>query len=222
MRFIIPGIPYAMQRNRHKLLNGKVWNYNPQKREQDAVRIQLIAQIREAFDSLDHKINVKASNLIYNHRFHVEIYFGIPIPQSFNQGDLNDSLWNFSFPTQKDIDNYVKFYLDCGNEILFPDDSFISSIYAKKYYTKTPQTIIIVEPIRNLNLHEMSLQILKYIAPEQLLELVEDAKKIAELDTNGLEETPVVVERLQLDTSALLLKNFADKYSELLRKIKKL
>jgi Holliday junction resolvase RusA-like endonuclease len=44
----------------------------------------------------------------------------------------------------KDIDNFLKKYLDCMNGIVFPDDSQVWSITAKKIWSDAPRTVITI------------------------------------------------------------------------------
>jgi Holliday junction resolvase RusA-like endonuclease len=48
-------------------------------------------------------------------------------------------------PTKKpDLDNYIKFILDCSNGILWHDDSQVIAITAEKHYDVNPKTKIII------------------------------------------------------------------------------
>jgi Holliday junction resolvase RusA-like endonuclease len=47
--------------------------------------------------------------------------------------------------SRPDLDNLVKWIMDCGNEILWKDDAQITCITAGKWYGE-PKTVIIIEP----------------------------------------------------------------------------
>jgi Holliday junction resolvase RusA-like endonuclease len=52
------------------------------------------------------------------------------------------------FVGKPDIDNLIKFYLDCMNGLVFKDDSQVIKIAARKQYTENPYVMIeIVEVI---------------------------------------------------------------------------
>jgi len=46
-----------------------------------------------------------------------------------------------------DLDNLIKMYLDCSNNILFKDDCIVSTIHARKLYG-IPRTEIIITELR--------------------------------------------------------------------------
>lgn len=46
--------------------------------------------------------------------------------------------------TTPDLDNCVKFYLDCSQGILFENDCMVVQIAAKKIYSQPPHTIMII------------------------------------------------------------------------------
>lgn len=48
-------------------------------------------------------------------------------------------------PKLPDIDNYIKFYLDCMNGIIFPDDNIVVEVYAIKVYSQKPCTVITIK-----------------------------------------------------------------------------
>ena len=49
--------------------------------------------------------------------------------------------------TRPDIDNYIKFVMDCLNGLVYKDDSQVVDIYSNKLYATNPQTIIIIKEI---------------------------------------------------------------------------
>lgn len=50
------------------------------------------------------------------------------------------------YPTvTPDIDNCIKYYLDCGNKVLWEDDKNIVKIVATQQYDENPRTEIKVE-----------------------------------------------------------------------------
>lgn len=47
--------------------------------------------------------------------------------------------------SRPDIDNYIKFVMDCLNGIIYKDDSQVVHVEATKIYSTDPQTIIIIK-----------------------------------------------------------------------------
>lgn len=74
---------------------------------------------------------------------HLDITFHMPIPLSWSKVKKvrMDGQPHVSKP---DIDNLIKFSLDCMNGIVYSDDRFIWSINAKKVYSSIPRTHITI------------------------------------------------------------------------------
>jgi Holliday junction resolvase RusA-like endonuclease len=53
-----------------------------------------------------------------------------------------EELKNTRHVQKPDLDNMIKYILDCGNKILWHDDAEIYNITATKFWSKTPRTEI--------------------------------------------------------------------------------
>jgi len=78
----------------------------------------------------------------------VDITYYLPFPKTMSKKEkekrLNNCLRHFIRP---DIDNLLKFTLDAMQGIIFENDSQITEIYASKYYSETPRTVITIREI---------------------------------------------------------------------------
>lgn len=76
----------------------------------------------------------------------INLLFSLYIPKSSSQKKQKEMRENRILPSKRpDLDNLVKFILDCANGILFKDDSSIISLTATKRYSDSPSTIIHLE-----------------------------------------------------------------------------
>ncbi len=131
------GDPIPLKRPRTRKIGGFVSVYDPQKKEKDQVRWQVKSQYREKPLSVP---------------LFLDLIFGLAIPKSTSRIRRKCMLENEIVPMKRpDVDNLIKFILDCLNGILFDDDSQIISLHARKIYSEYPRTIIRVE-----NLHKKS------------------------------------------------------------------
>lgn len=73
----------------------------------------------------------------------VKLTFDVPIPKWTSNKKQKQMINHIVVPSKRpDLDNFIKFILDCANGILFDDDSQIVSIKARKRYSELPSTII--------------------------------------------------------------------------------
>lgn len=73
----------------------------------------------------------------------VDLDFIVPIPSHTSKVRTRLMLQNDLPPMVKpDLDNLIKFILDCLNGILFDDDSQIVEISARKKYGSIPRTVV--------------------------------------------------------------------------------
>jgi Holliday junction resolvase RusA-like endonuclease len=220
LRIVIEGEPVAQARPRLGRRGDRQFAYDPQKAEKGVV----IGQFRTA---LADAISTRPEILIemaQAQSFHVELTHYT----NLNKKDATElGMWQiFDFtvsPSRPDLDNYIKFILDCCNGVLWKDDCMITKIVAKKQYSRHPHTEIVVIPIKNLSLPEKTKKILSYIDCETMNQITCDAQKIAQLgDPSYLlgETADRRVEWALAATSALI--EFAQKHGDILRKIKKI
>ncbi len=89
------------------------------------------------------EIEMEASATPYNEAINVRLSFYMPIADSASQATRGAFLWGLRSHTSKpDLDNLEKFILDCGNKVLWKDDSQIVSLSSKKIYSLMPRTEI--------------------------------------------------------------------------------
>lgn len=125
----IPGMPIAKQRPR--LTNwGKA--YDPQYR----TKLRVKAMVRREFEPLG-----------YSQPFDGEIWvhmdFHTRMPTTWSKKRKKEVLGNGDI-RRPDLDNYVKFYCDVMNEIVYRDDSCITRLTCEKRYSYEPRVKITI------------------------------------------------------------------------------
>lgn len=129
MKIIIPGIPIQQSRPRYYQCKGVVNVYDPQAKEKNIIKKLLL--------SLDEKQ--------FNYP-RISFIFQMPICKSTRKKDL--PLYNSGIVkhTKKpDVDNLIKFYLDCMDGIFFTGDQIVSLGPCMKLYNPNPKTVIWIE-----------------------------------------------------------------------------
>ena len=112
----IQGKVYSQKRHRH---TNRGFVYDPSAKDKKKVIPQIVDQFME-------KPFVDAVLL--------EITFTIQRPKShYNKYDIKPSAPKWK-TTKPDIDNHIKFYLDCMSGIVFKDDNQIISLVATKNF----------------------------------------------------------------------------------------
>ena len=74
--------------------------------------------------------------------YHIELLFGMPYPKSKLRKDTD--LSKIPHNVKPDLDNLIKFVLDCGNSLLWPDDKRVVRLVSEKIYSDEPKTIITI------------------------------------------------------------------------------
>lgn len=78
----------------------------------------------------------------------IDLVFFMPIPKSTSGIKKRQMANGIIAHTKKpDLDNCIKFILDCLNKLAFNDDSQICEIRAKKIYSSKPGTLIRMIPL---------------------------------------------------------------------------
>ena len=116
----------------HRFARGFV--YDPSSKDKKIA----IQQIKEQFTGKPYTDGLK-----------IQFVFHIKRPKNhFRSGKYADELKKTApvyHIKRQDIDNYVKFYMDCMNKVVYLDDSQAIEIYAKKEYDdKESYTEIII------------------------------------------------------------------------------
>lgn len=178
MKIIIPGIPYAKARARHARRGNHVITYDIQDAAKKMVKTKLALCFKECqINNPSDCEAIKSSESLV-----VFITFYLPLPSSDSEINRNLKLWGLQHHTTKpDIDNLAKFYLDCSNGILWPDDKIINHLYLKKVYSKIPATEIFIMPQNENSFSENTKKILSCLSPSELHNLLIDAKKLGSL-----------------------------------------
>lgn len=216
MIFVLSGTPIFKKRHRACLRNGKIHSYDEQSDDKVTVAWKLETQLRHAIRCTNPQIAEEASKLWDADYFEVVMEFHVPVPESTAKSTRNRMFW-YGEPTVKpDIDNLVKFYLDAGNQVLWPDDKKIIDLRATKVYSENPSTIIIVTGKKHMVLDEKIQGILGVFPPNRYYEMLRDIQLLAEM-----ESIPNRSQQNRAADAAYVLSRFADNYSDELKKIKK-
>ncbi len=215
MRIVIPGQPLAKTRHRSFIRNGHIATYDNQTAEKLAYQ-QLLAIKCIAENHEPKEIPVKVDLI-----FQLDCFKGASkLESNLRQWSGQVALKNCSAVKRIDLDNICKFCLDCGNGILWPDDRFIVQLSSRKLYSKTPCTIITVNPINEATMSAEHEKVFKLFSPQDLEVMSADIERIFmavpphKLDDTGIYES-------QLAAAAELLIDFADEWCDKLKKIKR-
>lgn len=222
MKIVIQGDPIPKARARHFQRGKRTITYDPQHEEKNHVRYLFQKEMRRAFDSDIKQIAMEASNLAYGKLFHLSIHFYLPVNDSDSEAQRNAKLWGLEPCNKKpDCSNMLKFYEDAANEILYPDDSMIVSGDFKKSFDKNPRTEINIMTKKELKLNEKAQGILKVFGPDKLKEFLTDVLLLTRIHPQEVDEADRDDRELWLTSAACLLSDFAIKYADSLKKIRK-
>lgn len=135
IKFTIPGQPQAQKRHRSTHKNGKLWNYDPSKK--DKANFVKIANFYAPKLPIEGAISMS-----------VEYYFDRPkghYGTGRNSGKLKESAPKVHIK-MPDIDNCLKFIMDAlqSSKRFFNNDSQINEIYGKRNYTDNPRTEVLI------------------------------------------------------------------------------
>lgn len=208
MKFVIPGIPQPLHRHRTCTRNGITFQYDPSKKYKQFVS----EHIKKELNRLS-----KSHSLPPVGYFEVNMVFHFPTNDSDSKAVKNEKLWGVLCPTTVDIDNCYKNYADAANGILYHDDSMIIKGTFEKRFSENPRTeieIISRKKVMNQNAQE----ILKLFSPNELKELLQDAKKIALFSEKSMEDVEGLFHG-ELSTACDGIAAFAIKYADKFKKI---
>lgn len=189
MRIVIPGKPIQQQRPRFRVNSHRNPQlYDPCSRDKTAVKLAIMPQIPENLSSppLHNLANLR-----------IECYFPL-LKRNINNKNLE--CWGVIHKHSKpDLDNLAKFYLDCGNGLLWKDDAEIHSLKVTKHYSRNPRTEMIFEYEQPPA--DPAKKILRHLNPEQLQEFLDYAFQLMELTEDGYEN----LSNENLDKAAALI-----------------
>lgn len=136
MKIIIHGKPQQQERPRASAYRGMVRLYDPPASRHAKALIQ-----NELKDYHILKPSEKP--------LHVEFHFYIPIPKSYSK-KVRKAIDEGTHMAVKrpDLSNYIKLVEDACNGILWHDDSQVVQLLARKEYSSTPRTEIIVKELQ--------------------------------------------------------------------------
>ncbi len=150
MKIVIPGDPIPKARARVFTRNKKSMAYDPQDKQKTNVTNKIIYETNQALMSPDPEIVKEAHNLAKAESFRVDWSFYMPIPKTFSKSKRMALVGEHVPHTCKpDVSNLIKFYEDCGNKIIFRDDSQICKGSFEKVYSENPRTVINITAINN-------------------------------------------------------------------------
>ncbi len=127
----IQGVPLPLKRHRSFLRSGKIGQYDSQLKEKIVFQKKLRAELCE---------KGVITQLLSKEKYYIHLSFYMPFPKSKLR--KNTIIEDIPHNKKPDLDNLIKFVLDCGNGLMWSDDSKIISIKANKEYGKEPHTII--------------------------------------------------------------------------------
>lgn len=137
MKINIKGSPIAQKRARFARRGAYVKTYDPQSQEKEVVKALMRGQVIKKLEG----------------PLEIEINFYFEVPKSYSKKRAKACLNGDEEHTKKpDIDNLVKFYLDCMNDLVFKDDAQVVKLVARKIYAETPSVEITINDINRKSL----------------------------------------------------------------------
>jgi Holliday junction resolvase RusA-like endonuclease len=131
----IPTSPIAKARHRSRIVSNRIMTYDIQQSEKIKTKIDIAKQMKDkGIKPLpDAPISIRVINFT-------------PMPKSWSKKRIEASEGKPCI-TRPDIDNYVKFYFDAMNGVVYSDDRLITSLFAHKAYSKNPRVEITLSTI---------------------------------------------------------------------------
>jgi len=129
VRIQIPGIPTPLSRHRSAMCGSKIRQYDSQKVKKRTTKSIMVYELA--------KNNIP--NILDYDYYCVTITFTFYKPKRL----LIDCPEHNHKP---DLDNLIKYVLDCGNDILWTDDSKVTEINSLKQFGTTSNTEIQIMP----------------------------------------------------------------------------
>ena len=138
LEIIIPGKPIAKKRPRFARRGKCVTTYSEQETEESKIMAQILAQLGKDWKPIETPVLL-------------DMEFCFPFLKSHYGSGKNSDKIKASAPiyhTQKpDVDNLVKFVMDCMNEIVFRDDAQVVTIAASKKWDRDARSIIRIKTL---------------------------------------------------------------------------
>lgn len=127
MQIIIHGTPVPQARMRHSNFRGFVTTYDPNAKDKKVIREFLKQQI---------------TSKVFEHP-RVSFVFYMPIPKTIKKKDT--AIYNsgtLKHEKKPDVDNLIKLYLDCLDNIIIFGDQKVSLGPCVKIYDPIPRTVV--------------------------------------------------------------------------------
>lgn len=191
--------------------------YDPKKKEKEHVKAKMLQFVERSY--MEEKRLLQICRIATSKSFHVS--FDFYMKSSSIKSNLQ--LWNIEPHISKpDLDNLIKFYLDCGNGIFWSDDSQVNSISSKKYYSEKPRVVMrIMKNDREIDhvLDEYKIEVLKVFKPSEFKEIIDDFKKIKEMDDEIFHGFLGMDNEIPSRTALEFIIEFSLKHADKLKKI---
>lgn len=215
MQIVIPGAPIAKARPRFVCRGKHTMAYDSQSDIVKKSKKDMNFIIEDYFKLNDHQISSFKGS--FRGQKQVTICFHVPIAVSDSEARKNEKRWGLIWESKKDLDNYIKFYFDIANGLLWYDDSQIVDVRAVQLYSESPCTIITVEDIK-MHLNDDATKMTHIFSPAALNKFESDVSMLrVSLESLRLCQRE---ERDQyLDAVAGSLKDFATTYGLALKKM---
>jgi Holliday junction resolvase RusA-like endonuclease len=128
MIITIPGNPISKKRPRFARRGKFVVTYNDQEGEEGKFMLLMMEQWKHPPSCDPITLN---------------LIFYMPIPSTTSKKLLQIMReGNFKHIKKPDLDNLIKWVKDCGNKVIWQDDSQVFRIMAEKVYSENPRTQI--------------------------------------------------------------------------------
>lgn len=228
MKLVIPGDPMAKARHRSCLRGKHIVNYDIQQKEKERVKWFLREWLRDQWDTSEKAVAMEMSGICYASSLYLNFTFYMPYPKSLSKLEEGLIEWGKKLHSEKpDVDNLVKFYLDCMNGVLFEDDRLVSKLSCRKEYSRDPRVEVEIVKMRKKGEANVVDSILAQFSKEELKQLVSLVESLRRLLRplewtleNDLEEEESL-RKLHFKLS-VILSEIAEKYSMKFSKVKKI
>lgn len=219
MRIVIPGDPIAKMRARHSRAKNFIRTYDPQSKEKNICKLKLKNAIKEALNGNDKDLVLDVSKISRAEDFDVSFYFYMEIPESNSIKEKNLKAWGVIPHNKKpDISNMIKFYEDCANEILFHDDSMISSGKYFKCYSNNPRTEIHIMAKKDFSMRDYC-AVLSIFSPEEIEPLISSIYKLGNYTEERLHDMSEKEKNDYYTQVIQVFDNFVITYADKLQKL---
>ena len=204
IRLIIPGEPHVLNRPRFTTAGGFSRAYDSQKSEKNEVIFLMLHSLGRQLPSEDHLI--------------ITLQFYLKPSQS--DVDANLKAWGMKHNSSKDLDNMIKFYLDCGNGVLWKDDKQIIKIIAERKFSSIPKTVIKIEELSEI-VGGYSMSILNLFSQEEMEQFILQARSLPEFSMEKWDDMSSHEKEIFQQCSSKKILDFCEKWIDKIKKVVK-